>query len=287
MQRRIGSTLVVCLLSTLSFAASALKPGDFKTSDGVRIHYVEAGAGPAILFVPGWTMAADIWQAQIDHFAQQYHVVAVDPRSQGDSEKAAEGNYPERRARDYKELVDHLKLTPVVLVGWSMGVPELLSYVDQFGPTGIRALVLVDGFVSMDPKILPPFLNGVVHNALANRRQFTNGFVQSMYKKPQKPEYLDHVVQTSLKTPTNNAMAAMAGMLSRLDWTPVLAKLTSTPVLFVAQGQMKDAASKLPAILPSLRLEVFEDAGHALFVDDADRFNTLLDQFLVANPAKP
>src|SRR2546430_2823580 len=31
------------------------------------------------------------------------------------------GNSPERRARDIQELVDHLKLAPVVLVGWSLG----------------------------------------------------------------------------------------------------------------------------------------------------------------------
>jgi len=29
-----------------------------------------------------------------------------------------------------------------------------------------------------------------------------------------------------------------------------------------------------------LRLEMFEDAGHALFVDDADKCNMLLDEFL-------
>jgi len=28
------------------------------------------------------------------------------------------------------------------------------------------------------------------------------------------------------------------------------------------------------------KLEIFDDAGHALFVDDPDKFNTLLDKFL-------
>jgi pimeloyl-ACP methyl ester carboxylesterase len=31
--------------------------------------------------------------------------------------------------------------------------------------------------------------------------------------------------------------------------------------------------------LPSARVEVFEDAGHALFVDDAARFNALIAEF--------
>jgi microsomal epoxide hydrolase len=116
--------------------------------------------------------------------------------------------------------------------------------------------------------------------------QFTNGFVKSMYQTPQKPEYLEHVVQTALKTPTNNAVAAMAGMLTRLDWTPVLAKLSATPVLFVGTTPMKPQADSLAAALPSIRTEIFTDAGHALFVDDADRFNALVEQFMAAVPQK-
>jgi pimeloyl-ACP methyl ester carboxylesterase len=32
--------------------------------------------------------------------------------------------------------------------------------------------------------------------------------------------------------------------------------------------------------IPGVRIEIFEDAGHALFVDDPERFNSLLDAFL-------
>ena len=34
--------------------------------------------------------------------------------------------------------------------------------------------------------------------------------------------------------------------------------------------------------IPESRIEVLENVGHALFVDDADRFNSLLDAFLKA-----
>ena len=59
----------------------------FVTSDGVRLHYLEAGPrrGHTIVFVPGWTMPAWIWQPQIARFLARYHVVAFDPRGQGDS----------------------------------------------------------------------------------------------------------------------------------------------------------------------------------------------------------
>ena len=104
--------LVAAVLLTPA-AASAEKykvPGtknDFVTTpDGVKIHYLEAGTGSAILFVPGWTMPAWIWEKQIAHFSKTHRVVAMDPRSQGESQQTTEGHYPAARARDIKAVVD-------------------------------------------------------------------------------------------------------------------------------------------------------------------------------------
>ena len=81
----------------------------FVTSDGVRLHYLEAGpnGGKILLFVPGWTMPAWIWAPQIAAFSAQYHVVAFDPRGQGDSDVPATGYEPGRRGQDIAELVAH------------------------------------------------------------------------------------------------------------------------------------------------------------------------------------
>src|SRR5918993_1503784 len=75
------------------------KNGFVTTSDRVRIHYFEAGLEsprrkPTLLFVPGWMTPGWIWEYQLAHFAKNYRVVAMDPRSQGESSKPAEGHYP-------------------------------------------------------------------------------------------------------------------------------------------------------------------------------------------------
>src|SRR5271163_4656573 len=73
------------------------------TPDNVRIHYITAGtsasnSSPAILFIPGWTMPAWIWDPQIDYFSKKFRVVAMDPRSQADSTMTDEGDSPTGRA---------------------------------------------------------------------------------------------------------------------------------------------------------------------------------------------
>lgn len=281
--RFLAILLLIPLLTHGVRAASpgAVRDGFFKTSDGVRLHYLEAGIGRPIVFEPGWSMPAWIWDPQIQHFAEHYHVIALDPRSQGESEKSPFGNYPRRRAQDIHELIEHLNLGPVVLVGWSLGVPELLSYAEQYGGSEVRAYVLVDGFAwdKLDPQFITGML-GMYQRLETDRRNFTEKFVRSMYKKPQSEEYIARLVEASLKMPTDSAIAASVGSISRADWRPAIAKL-DRPVLIMCETALKAMAADLvAATVPGTRVELFEDAGHALFVDDAAHFNAVLDDFL-------
>jgi len=267
------------ILVTQSFTQTSASPRSlfFTASDGVRLHYLQAGSGPTIIFVPGWTMPAEIWEPQIEYFSSRYKVLALDPRSQGGSDRANDGNYPEKRAQDIKEFVDQCQ-SEVVLVGWSMGVTELLNYANQFGTTNIRAFVLVDGFVQLDPK-WRTFHWSLIKQIQEDRAAQTAQFVRWMYKKPQPEDYLQRVIAASLRTPTNTAVALMANLIRQDDWRSMLAKIDK-PVFYVVRLDFQEQTEILRATLPSARVEVFEDAGHALFVDDSERFNNSLQGFL-------
>jgi microsomal epoxide hydrolase len=281
--------LTVVILLSVPCAADevAVRSDYFTTSDGVRLHYLEAGSGPALVFIPGWMMPAEIWDLQVRHFAKGYHVVALDPRSQGESERPTEGHYPERRARDIRELIEHLKLSNVVLVGWSLGVGEVLTYARDFGTADLRALVLVDAFLSDPDKATVERLRGFfawLKTMQTDRRKWTEDFVRNMYAKPQPEAYVKRITETALRTPTNSAFALIGNVVAQADWRPAAAKI-DRPVLFVCQTSTKTSAELFQSVLPLTRIEVMEGIGHALFVDDADRFNALVEDFL-KNPPK-
>ncbi|MBL8151917.1 MAG: alpha/beta hydrolase [Blastocatellia bacterium] len=276
---------VILIFPANSFAAEdSPKTGYFVTSDGVKLRYIEAGKGSAILFEPGWTMSAEIWEKQIDYFAKNYHVVAIDPRSQGESDKPSEGHYPERRARDIKELVDHLKLAPVTLVGWSMGVAEALTYVELFGTDSLSGLVLVDGFIGRDQTSVLTVFQGFLKSLQTDRKKFTENFVRGMYSKKYSEDYLEKVMATSLKTPTNSAVVLFMNTFMK-DYRPILEKIDK-PLLALYTPFLKDDAGSVKQKVPSAKVELFDGAGHALFVDEADKFNKLLEQFIKDYPSK-
>ena len=286
--RIIRDAVLICMicifLGTLAapgiFAQTA-KSEFFKTSDGIRIHYVEAGSGRAIVFIPGWTMPAWIWQKQIDEFSKKYHVISVDPRSQGDSDKPTFGHLPETRSRDYKELVDHLGLKQPILVGWSMACGELVKYAEQFGPDNVGGFVLVDGFL---PEKLSPEMfagmSGWMNQLQQDRQKQADGFVRSMYKKPQTEEYLKRVIDASVQVPADTAVVLLYDMIAVKDFSNGLAKM-NRPVLFAYQPDTQPTADFLKSKLgDKVRLEKFDGDGHALFVDDPEKFNRVLEEFI-------
>lgn len=278
--------LVFALLEPHAHAAVA-KDGFVTVTDGTRIHYVEAGAGRPIVLVPGWMMPGWIWQNQIDELSKTYRVIAIDPRSQGESDKPDHGHLPEQRARDYKEVVDHLGLRQPVLVGWSMGCGELLSYVQQFGEANVGGLVLVDGMLpaKQNPGVVA-ILSQWTTQLQQDRKKEADVFVRAMYRKSHPDEYLQRVEQATLKVPTSTAVTLIHNMVAVDDFAGAFARL-DRPVLFVYEPALQPSADYLKARLGDrLKLERFDDDGHALFVDDPARFNRVVSQFVQGLPPR-
>lgn len=283
--RRTLASLILCLALALPAAAGGAEgwvAGTVTTPDGVAIHVYEAGPDaapepPSLLFVPGWTIPAQIWRPQIDHFAASRRVVAMDPRSQGLSGRPDDGHYPEARGRDVKAVIDALGLAPVVPVCWSLAVAECVEVVAQFGTGDLAGLVLVDGLAGGETD-LTPFMVDWVGKLQRDRRGGTASFVRSMYRTEQSAVYLRRVTEWSLQTPTDAMVALMVGALNH-DARDVLPEI-DRPVLFtVSASPFTPRYEAMRDVLPDVRYEVFE-AGHALFIDQPERFNALLEEFL-------
>jgi pimeloyl-ACP methyl ester carboxylesterase len=96
--------------------------GKITTNDGVNLNYVEAGSGPDVLVVSGWTMTTSAWHHQINEFSRTHHVVAYDHRGHGQSDRPSYGHRISRLAADAHQVIESLGLSDVTWVGHSMGM---------------------------------------------------------------------------------------------------------------------------------------------------------------------
>ena len=256
-------------------AQAGVRDGFFVTSDGVRLHYLDAGppAGRTIVLVPGWTMPAWIWAPQIAAFSRAYHVIAFDPRGQGKSDAPSWGYTPERRGQDIAELIA-LFHTKVLLVGWSLGVLDSLAYLHQRGDAAVAGLVLVDNSVGEEPAPPPGRPTPRIPHA-----RFMARFVRAMFHAPQPAAYLDRLTEASLRTPEPACRALLAYPVPRAYWREAL-YATDRPLLYVVRPRFAAQAANVRRMRPNTETVVFANAGHALFVDEPGRFDAVVEGFI-------
>jgi microsomal epoxide hydrolase len=272
---RRRAALAAAILAAVPAAASALDSRFFSTSDGVRLRVLEGGPlhAPTIAFVPGWSMPADIWRFQLEALGARYRVAALDPRGQGRSEIPRSGYTLERRAADVREF---LALQPrAVLVGWSLGALESLEMVRAHGEASIAGLVIVDSSVGEPPA--PPA--GVFKESLrGNRRRALNEFVHAIFSTPRSESEVSRLVEGALRMRFEDSIALLSYPVPREHWRAA-AHGVKAPLLYVVTPQFAEQAVNLARNRPGTETAVFERAGHALFVDEPERFNALLDDF--------
>ena len=149
-------------------APANVKHGDFTASDGVRIHWMEAGEGTPVVLLHGYTSCCDAgWFANgiAKELARDHRVIGIDARGHGRSEKPHDpARYDgDRMPKDVIELLDHLEVGKAHFHGYSMGggiVAHLLArhpgrfITASFGGSGVREedAALVKQAADLDPK---------------------------------------------------------------------------------------------------------------------------------------
>jgi microsomal epoxide hydrolase len=253
----------------------------FTTSDHVKLHYLEAGQGLPIVLIPGWLLPAEIWKPQLEGLSPYYHIIALDPRSQGESDITAQGDEPVQQAKDIQELLDHLHLNSVVLVGWSHGGFQVLAYMNEFGTDRLYAAVLVDSVLAAasSPATVGPqarFLEQLKND----RPKAIRGFVWSLFKNPPPVDFMHDLVAAAIRTPADIALTLLNSPFPGNRWQPSQKVMFQVPLLYAVTPKYAYQANYLIQVDPQAHVELFNNSGHALFVDEADHFNAAMRDFL-------
>ncbi len=289
---RLLRLLLACSVTCGAHAfAQAITQHDFKTSDGVRLHYLEAGSGPqTLVFIPGWLMPAAVFEKQLTALSSQFRVLAFDPRSQGQSEVSQLAHHPKQRMQDMKEFLSAAHVQNFILAGWSLGVLESLDYVARYHPVHLKGLILIDNSIGMAK---PPGGGGPsnfqeIMNDPVRRQAYLRKFSKDLFRHPAPPEMSEAIVASALRMPPKAAIALINQPYPRTYWREtVLAQ--NVPVMYVVTPRLKAQAEELKTQkTPDLAtVMIFTDSGHALFVDQAQKFNTAVLNFSQAAFNRP
>ena len=268
---------LVLLMMITQCAAEPIRRS-FQSSDGVTLSFLDAGSEhknqPTIVLVPGWLMPGRIWQSQLNDFSRTYHTLAFDPRGQGESQVASSGYTAERRATDLHEFL--LRRSNVLLIGWSLGAIEALQYIDMFGTSRLAGLVLVDSSVGEEPA--SGSSGGFKDNLRRDSDKTLREFVRAIFAKPRPEKELADLIRGAKRIPVEDSVALLDYAYERTHWRNIV-RAFKKPLLYVVTPQFEQQAMNLKKNRPATQVEVFKNAGHALFADEPQRFNALIKKF--------
>jgi pimeloyl-ACP methyl ester carboxylesterase len=273
--------------------------GEVTTSDGVRLRYLEAGSGPPLVLVHGWSQAAELFRYQLDGLSDRYRVIAYDQRGHGASDKPAFGYRIARLAKDLHEFLVALDLRDVAALGHSMGCSVLWEYWDLFGAERLAKLILVDQTpVLMDNPTWSPAEREAAgaderpdeQLAWCNKVAASTGetpireSIDAWTTSALDPAVKAWMVAHNLKMP--RAAAATLGFNHcGQDWRDVIPRITLPTLIVGGQASIFPWRSLawIHEQIPGSRLEVFgEDEGgsHFPFVENPAKFNRLVAEFI-------
>lgn len=270
----------------------------FKVNDGTNIFFKDWGEGQPVVFSHGWPLSSDAWDNQMMFLGMRgFRVIAHDRRSHGRSDQTWNGNNMDQYADDLAELIEHLDLRDIVMVGHSTGGGEVARYIGRHGTSRVSKAVLLG---AVPPLMLRTAANpegtqigafdGIRAGTLSDRAQFFMDLSEPFYGFNREGAKTSQGLRDSFQR-----LGLQAGIkgaydcireFSETDFSEDLKRI-DVPT-FVAHGDddqivpIAASAMKTVELLPQGTLKLYPGGSHGLAQSTPDAFNADLLAFIQA-----
>jgi non-heme chloroperoxidase len=271
----------------------------FETQDGTLLSYMEAGQGPPLVLVHGWSQSAQQFRYQFDALAAAYHVIAFDHRGHGLSSRPDHGYRVSRLTMDLRELLVGLNLRDVAILGHSMGCSVIWCYLDLFGEDRLRRLIFADEppCLTINPlwddrevanagALFSPSAATDLCNALRadETGTFSDSLMGSMLTANCSRELKDWMMRCNRQMKRAHAAELMRNH-ANIDWRDVISRIRLPTLAIGGEASLAPAACMrwVAQQIPGARLEVFgaeEGGSHFMFAENPEKFNRIVLNFL-------
>ncbi|MFN4365509.1 alpha/beta fold hydrolase [Chryseobacterium hispalense] len=272
-------------------AASAGRAEYIEVEKGVKLHVTDLGEGQPIVLIHGWPLSDEMYEYQYQYLSRKgFRVIGITLRGFGKSDKPY-GRYDfDVFSDDIKVVLDKLKIKNALLGGFSMGGAVVIHYVTKYNSAHVSKLALF-GAAAPSWSQREGFPNGIPADAaenlikatMTNRQDLVAGLGAAFQAKEgniskNMERWLERINLDASPYATTESIKS----LKDLDLRPQLSKI-NIPVAIFHGVQDKSCpfiwAEDLQKGIKNSKLIRFENSGHALFLEETNKFNTELENF--------
>jgi pimeloyl-ACP methyl ester carboxylesterase len=255
---------------------SVEKPGKLIDVDGYKVHYIDQGAGPAMVLIHGFGGSTYSYRCLIPIFARDHRVIAVDLKGYGYSERDAGTDLSHAgQVAMLKSLLGNLGVGRATFVGHSMGGGVVQRFAAAH-PEMVDALVLaasVSGDARAGGRVVPP---GFVVKQIAPlmERLVASRMIRRSFYDPSK---LTDDMRNEYMRPLHikgSIDGLIAIMRSATRPAPVDVARITQPVLILSGAHDRlvplSVGQRIRERIPQARMVVVDKAGHLLLEEQPE-----------------
>jgi len=251
--------------------------------NNIQLYYELHGQGEPLLFIHGLGASTRDWEYQVDFFAKHFQVILFDLRGHGQSDKPVGPYSISLFASDTAQLIAKLFPQGVDVIGHSLGGMVAFQLALDF-PKLVNKMVIVNSA----PAVMFPSLKDQLKFLLrtVNVKLFGMKPLSIMLSKKVFP----HPEQVRLRTTfiqhwcDNDPDAYLSTLKAFKNWNLMdrLPNLTSPTLIVTADQDYTPVAYKhyYAAFIPKAEVVVISNSNHLTIVDQADKFNAVVLNFL-------
>jgi len=256
--------------------------------NGIELHVEQSGKGRPLVMLHGLTGNIESMRAEIDRLSRSRHVIAIDSRGHGRSDKPAAYTLTDH-VDDVLSVLNALNLSQVDLMGSSMG-----SYIAQGvairEPERVNKLILITpkahGTTSSMARLLGQHAAELQGKSEAEVQAFMFGLVfaptTSVDVRASFMMYAQQQAAAGLMLTAEQNLAANRA-LEGFDFRPDLARVTAETLVISGRHDALNPPEEgelITRLIPKARFEVLEHSGHVPNMEEPERFFELIESFL-------
>jgi pimeloyl-ACP methyl ester carboxylesterase len=266
------------------------KPGRTLSIDGVGIHYLEAGTGPALLLIHGLGASTFTFRRILPDLARRFRVVALDLKGFGFSERA-DGDYSlGTQAALVRQVMDRLGIERASVLGHSMGGAVAMRLALAY-PDRVERLILASSASDLElghriwgaaviGRLLPLVAPFTLHN-----RRFRELSLKSGYYDPDRCTE-DIIEGYMLSARVRGYLRALGNTMAHWRRDPPLypADITQATLILWGEGDRwlpPSRGERLHRLIPGSRLELVAGGGHLFLEEQPEAALRLIEDFLL------
>ncbi|WP_339842946.1 alpha/beta hydrolase [uncultured Halopseudomonas sp.] len=251
--------------------------------NGCNLHYTDQGEGDPVLLIHGLGSSGRDWEYQLPALLPQYRVLTLDMRGHGKSDKPSRGYSVKGFAADCLAFIKHMQLTKPHIVGISMGGMIAFQLATDH-PEVPASLTIINSGPELIPRRPKEYL------LVAQRLFFAHilplsavakGLAKTLFPKPEQQDIRKTFEGRWLE---NDRRAYLASLRALVGWgvSERLDRINCQVLVITGDQDYTPVEKKREYVchLGDARLEVIEDSRHGTPIDQAEKFNALLLDFL-------